>query len=71
LIAHLEQLFGQALPGHEKVVLHYLDGKAEAEIFLASDVSREQAAALKITIADLLRDDPFFVAIHLHQRHAL
>ncbi len=70
LIAHLEQRLSQALPSHEKVVLHYLDGKAEAEIFLASNVSREQVAALKTAIADLLRDDPFFSAIHLHQRHA-
>ncbi len=70
LIAHLEQRLGQALPRHEKVALHYLDGKAEAEIFLARDVSREQIAALKTTIADLLQDDPFFAAIHLHQRHA-
>jgi cell wall assembly regulator SMI1 len=70
LIAHLEQVLGHTLPSHGKVVLHYLDGKAEAEIFLASDLSREQVAALKAAIADLLRDDPYFAAIHLHQRHA-
>ncbi|MHB9103154.1 MAG: cation diffusion facilitator family transporter [Sulfuricella sp.] len=70
LIAHLEQLLGQALPSHEKVILHYLDGKAEAEIFLAGEVSREQVVALKTAIADRLQDTPFFVAIHLHQRHA-
>jgi len=50
--------------------LHYLDGKAEAEIFLASDVSREQVATLKTTIADRLLEDKFFTAIHLHQRRA-
>jgi hypothetical protein len=70
LIAHLEQLLGQALPGHEKVVLHYLDGKAEAEIFLASDVRREQLEALKTVIADRLPEDKLFAAIQLHRYHA-
>ena len=52
------------------MVLHYLDGKAEAEIFLASDASREQIAALRATLADRLKGDKFFAAIHLHQRYA-
>jgi hypothetical protein len=70
LIAHLEQRLGQAMPGVEKVALHYLDGKAEAEIFLSSEVSDKQVGALKTAVADLLRDDPFFVAIHLHTCNA-
>jgi len=70
LIAHLEQQLGQDLPKPEKVVLHYLDGKAEAEIFLAGDVSQEQIKILKNAINHMLREDPFFVAIHLHQQHA-
>lgn len=71
LITHLEQQLGQDLPKPEKVVLHYLDGKAEAEIFLAGDVSREQIKILKNAINRMLREDPFFVAVHLHQQHAL
>lgn len=70
LIAHLEQRLGPTLPNCEKVVLHYLDGKAEAEIFLESGVRHEQVVALHAAIADLLRDDPFFSALHLHQQHA-
>lgn len=70
LLAYLEQRLGQALPKPEKVVLHYLDSKAEAEIFLASDVSREQIKVLKAAIADMLREDKFFSAIHLHQEYA-
>jgi cation diffusion facilitator family transporter len=67
LIAHLEQQLGKALPKPQKVVLHYLDGKAEAEIFLPADVSPEQRAALKTAIAYMLHGDKFFASIHLHQ----
>lgn len=70
LITHLEQQLGQDLPKPEKVVLHYLDGKAEAEIFLAGDVSQEQIKILKNAINRMLREDPFFVAVHLHQQYA-
>jgi len=70
LIAYLEQRLEPALPAPEKVLLHYLDGKAEAEIFLSGDVSRDQIARLKEAIAEMLQDDKFFIAIHLHQQHA-
>ena len=70
LIAYLEQRLGPALPAPEKVLLHYLDGKAEAEIFLSGDVRSEQIARLKGAIAEMLQDDKFFIAIHLHQQHA-
>lgn len=67
LIAHLERRLGPALPKPQKVVLHYLDGKAEAEIFLPAGVSPEQRTALKNAIADMLHGDKFFAAVHLHQ----
>lgn len=70
LVAHLDQQLGLALPKPEKIVLHYLDGKAEAEIFLAEEISPEQIAKLKSAIRHLLKEDPFFTAIHLHRQHA-
>ena len=39
--------WAQALPAVNRVVLHYLDGKVEAEIFLPAMSVREQIAALQ------------------------
>ncbi len=71
LIRHLEERLGQTLPRPEKVVLHYLKGKAEAEIFLPAKTGSDQMAALKTAIPRMLHEDKYFVAISAHQNGAL
>jgi cation diffusion facilitator family transporter len=70
LVAYLEQQLGPALPRPEKIILHYLDGKAEAEIILSGEIGEEQMAALQAAVTRLLREDKFFSAFHLHQKYA-
>ncbi|HUW49454.1 MAG TPA: cation diffusion facilitator family transporter [Sulfuricella sp.] len=70
LIAYLKQRLGSALPEPEKTVLHYLNGKAEAEIFLPEGLRQEQIAALEMAIKHLLQENKFFSVIHLHQQRA-
>ncbi|MDD5242352.1 MAG: cation diffusion facilitator family transporter [Sulfuricella sp.] len=70
LIAYLKQRLGSALPEPEKTVLHYLNGKAEAEIFLADNISQAQIAALETAVKNLLLENGFFSAIHLHRQYA-
>jgi len=50
--------------------LHYLNGKAEAEIFLPEGLRQEQIAALEMAIKHLLQENKFFSVIHLHQQRA-
>ena len=70
LVGLLEQQLGQALPLPEKIILHYLDGKAEAEIVLPGEISAEQVAALQSAVTRLLHENPFFSTIHLRQNIA-
>lgn len=72
LIEHLERRLETSLAAAEKITLHYLDGKAEAEVFLpaAFHGGFPQARALKARIAEILRDDEYFRAVHLHWRDA-
>lgn len=66
LIAHLAQQLGKALPPPEKIVLHYLRGKVEAELFLSDEIGSGQREILRSAIEQMLLDDPFFVAIRLY-----
>ena len=52
----------------ERVMLHYLNGKVDAEIFLSSDSEEEKAAEKKIW--SLLKDDPRFHSIRMHKSSA-
>lgn len=72
LIEHLERRLETSLAAAEKITLHYLDGKAEAEVFLpaAFHGGFPQARALKAKVAEILRDDEYFRAVHLHWRDA-
>jgi len=69
LLEHLAQRLNQPLPEPNRVVLHYLEGKVEAEIFLpeAFFASREEVAALKTGLSHALADDPYFRSVHLHR----
>ena len=51
-----------------RVVFHYLDGKVDAEIFLAA--TQQQADALQARCDDLVRDDEIFRGIQVHYNSA-
>lgn len=72
LLAHLEHRLGMAYPAPEKITLHYLGGKVEAEIFLPAEFNThpEKIKALKSVIEETLSSDPYFNAIHLHHHCA-
>jgi hypothetical protein len=71
LLAHLAERLGGADLLENRVVFHYLDGKVDAEIYLrANQHQAEQADTLQLRCDDLVRDDPWFRAIHIHRNHA-
>ncbi|PWB49280.1 MAG: cation-efflux pump [Nitrosomonadales bacterium] len=62
LLAHLEQQLAMPLPLSCRVALHYLDGRVEADIFLAGPAPDDAFAR---AAAALPADDPYFGAIRL------
>ncbi len=66
LLAHLEQQLGMPLPLSSRTVLHYLDGRVEADIFLKDTASGD--AFTKAAV--LPENDPYFGAIRLFQEVA-
>lgn len=72
LLHQLEQGLEGTLPKPEKVVLHYLSGQVEAEIFLphAFCTQPDKLKALKSAVAQFLDRDQRFRAIHLHKYDA-
>jgi hypothetical protein len=70
LLAHLAERLGDAGLLENRVVLHYLEGKVDAEIYLAADWQAEQADTLQASCDELIRDDPWFRAIHIHRNYA-
>jgi divalent metal cation (Fe/Co/Zn/Cd) transporter len=67
LLAHLEQQLGMSLPLASRVVLHYLDGKVEADIFLSGEALDP---VLSSAIAALPGGDAYFSAIRLFRDSA-
>ena len=71
LLAHLAERLGEPDLSGNRVVFHYLDGKVDAEIYLdAASRQAGQADALQARCDELVRDDEFFRAIHVHRSHA-
>jgi divalent metal cation (Fe/Co/Zn/Cd) transporter len=72
LIKHLEWRLGRALPANHRVVLHYLDGKIDAELFLEPEAAwnPDKTQTLRIKCAELAMDDPYFRSILIHRSHA-
>ena len=71
LMAHLAERLGDSSLTGNRVVFHYLDGKVDAEIYFhASQQQAEQANTLQLRCDNLVREDPWFRAIHVHRNHA-
>ena len=64
LLAHLHSRLGVELSASTRIVLHYLNGKIEAEILLDTPID---IADLQHRCLTLVADDPYFRAISLHQ----
>ncbi|GAB4117861.1 MAG: cation diffusion facilitator family transporter [Sideroxydans sp.] len=67
LLAHLYKRLGYELPASTRVVLHYLDGKVEADLLLDADLD---LAALTKQCAAIAADDPYFRRLTLYQNVA-
>ena len=72
LMRHLETCWGEPLPDECRLVLHYLDGHVEAELFLEQGASwdEEKIRHLRVKCAEVIAGDPYFHSIRLHSSHA-
>lgn len=72
LMEHLIDLLGEGAPEVERMVLHYLGDRVEADIFLPCEAGLDGArmARLEQRIAGRLPDDPYFRSISLNCRIA-
>ena len=69
LIAHLNAALPDGLPTPERIVLHYLDGKVEAELFMPEAFCAQpaQMARLRTGLDQFVRDDPLFRSVCLEK----
>jgi cation diffusion facilitator family transporter len=70
LLAHLAERLGAAALTDNRVVFHYLDGKVDAEIYLARGQSPQGAQELQTRCNEVVSADPIFRTIHVHSSHA-
>lgn len=68
LIAHLKTGLGDALPEPQRILLHYLDGKVEAELLLPESfcANAQGVDALKQRIHEFVAAEPDFRAVLIH-----
>lgn len=68
LQAHLRQLLGVELPPFERVQLHYLGQRVEADVFLPEELVRDPDALARINqrLAERLPADPYFRTISIN-----
>lgn len=66
LEAHLSALLGADAPAFERIVLHYLGQKVEAEVFFPAPLAPDVLAAIERRLAERLADDPWVYAVILH-----
>jgi len=68
LLRHLEARLGETLPAPEQIILHYLQGRAEADVLLPSAFYRDEMkrSALEQKISVALMGDEYFSAIRLN-----
>lgn len=69
LLTHLAERLGNANLADCRVVLHYLDGKVDAEIYVKQQQS-QLASTMQARCDDLVRDDEFFRSVQVHLNHA-
>ncbi len=69
LLAELKARLGDQMPEPERVVLHYLDGKVEAEMYLPAAFCADPGRfdALKAAMNALVAQDGVFRSVHLHR----
>lgn len=67
LLAHLYSRLGYELPASTLIVLHYLDGKVEADLLLDADLD---PARLREHCAAITLDDPYFRRLTAYQKVA-
>jgi cation diffusion facilitator family transporter len=72
LRGHLEACLGEPLPASCRLVLHYLEGRVEAELFFERGAGweEEKIARLQQKCATVAADDRFFRSIRLHYSYA-
>jgi cation diffusion facilitator family transporter len=69
LLAHLAERLGDTGLAEHRVVLHYLDGMVDAEIYMASQLALP-ASELQKRCDELVQDDKFFRLVQVHLNHA-
>ncbi len=69
LIQRLQSALRGALPAPERIVLHYLNGRVEAELFLPDDFWRQPESVLRLRdeLGVFLQADTIFAAVRLHR----
>jgi cation diffusion facilitator family transporter len=67
LLAHLDSRLGEPLPPSTRVVLHYLEGRVEAELMVNEPCD---IAVLRNKCALIAADDPYFRTISIYHRGA-
>lgn len=69
LIGQLQASLQETLPLPERIVLHYLDGHVEAELYLPEDFwnQAERVAQLRDQLNLLLQNNDIFSVVRLHQ----
>jgi len=71
LLEHLSARLDDPSLRARRVVLHYLDGKVDAEIYFpVQSLSAERAEALQAQCAALACNDEYFRSIHIHRSSA-
>ncbi|MCK9389682.1 MAG: cation diffusion facilitator family transporter [Sulfuritalea sp.] len=68
LLAHLREMLDADPPEFERTTLHYLGTRVEADVFLPPGFADEaRLASIQDSVTTALHDDPWFIAIRLHQ----
>ncbi len=71
LLEHMAQRLGDSTVKECRVVLHYLDGKVDAEIYLpAQRWSGEQVKALQEKLSAIVKDDEYYRSVSAHHSYA-
>ena len=70
LMEHLTERLGAEALANNRVVFHYLDGKVDAEIYLAKPQSAGGADSLQARCDEVVTEDPIFRTIQIHRSYA-